>query len=130
MALLPPRVATSRRKASLLGGSWRLALAPMAAVLLAVAGYWLLRSSPSPRERVVWEGPSTEDEIVVALLDASASLFSEPAVLLDLEENDPEMWAALAAEGWGQQILTEPELDALSQEDLENAADFVGGLWG
>jgi hypothetical protein len=105
---------------------WQVALGPVAAVLVAVVGYWFLRTSSAPHTRTMWDPGEGGGATVIALLDVSASLFPVESVLPDSEDHDEELWRSLAASGWDQELAEPPDLRTLTDADIET----IGDLWG
>jgi anti-sigma factor RsiW len=127
MASLPPVPAAERRTSIPLERSrWHVALAPVAAVLVAVVGYWLFHTTPGS-----WTGAGRDleeggDETVVALLEVSGSMFSEDSLLPNLDQDDEELWSSLAAQGWDERLVQVPDLATLTDDDIDAVAALIG----
>jgi hypothetical protein len=120
----PP--AGSRAAVPRLRRGWQAALAPVAAGLVAVAGYWLLHTPSAPHRRTMWEPGEGGDQMAIALLDVSASLFPEESVLPPMEASDGALWCSLAARGWGGEIAEPPDMQTLTDDEIET----IENLWG
>jgi hypothetical protein len=127
MASLPPAPevrpgATVRR----LRPRWQAAMAPVAAVLVTVVGYWLLRTPTGPHAGKIRGLGEGGGQMVSALLDVSASLFPEESLVTDSGGDDEDLWCSLAARGWEQGLAEPPDIQTLTDDEIET----IGDLWG
>jgi hypothetical protein len=129
-AVGPPPARESRMASCVRHPSWQWATVVAVAVFVAVVGYRAVVEPPVARREVANRLSDLEAETVVALLEVSSSLFLQVDVLPLAENWEGDFWTSLTVRGWGPQLAYPPEIETLSDEELESAVGLVGNFLG